>query len=132
MAASASRPSGGLAGQARFAAIGFAGGFLGSLLGVGGGFLMVPLQVVWAKVGQHLANGTSLTAIVAIGLAGVPVYALAGGKVDFRLMAPLVLGSIFGAYLGARAASRLPEARLRRVVAVVLLVIGVKQLVFPG
>ena len=109
-----------------------AGGFLGSLLGVGGGFIMVPLQVIWAKVGQHRANGTSLAVIVPIGLAGVSVYAIAGDKVDFRLMAPLVVGSIVGAYLGARAATRLPEATLRRVVAVVLLVVGVKQLVFPG
>lgn len=116
----------------RFAAIGFAGGFLGSLLGVGGGFIMVPLQVLWARVGQHRANGTSLAVIVPIGIAGVAIYAVAGGKVDFRLAAPLVLGSIFGAYVGARAASRLPEAKLRRTVAVVLLVIGLKQLVFPG
>jgi uncharacterized membrane protein YfcA len=99
---------------------------------VGGGFIMVPLQVIWAKAGQHRANGTSLAVIVPIGLAGVSIYALAGDKVDFRLMAPLVVGSIFGAYLGARAAARLPEPKLRRVVAVVLLVVGVKQLLFPG
>ena len=119
------------AGRARFAAIGFAGGFLGALLGVGGGFVMVPLQVLWAKVGPHLANGTSLLIIVPIALAGVPVYALAGGEVDFRLALPLAVGAVLGAYFGARVAARMPEATLRRIVAVVLLVVGLKQLIIP-
>jgi uncharacterized protein len=118
--------------RARFGAIGFLGGFLGSLLGVGGGFAMVPLQVLWAKVGQHRAIGTSLAAIVAIGLAGVTVYALAGGRVDFRLAIPLAVGAVFGAYVGARAMARLPEDKLRRAVALVLVVAGLKQLVLPG
>ncbi|MDQ3240104.1 MAG: sulfite exporter TauE/SafE family protein, partial [Actinomycetota bacterium] len=116
----------------RLAAIGFAGGLLGSLLGVGGGFVMVPLQVLWAKVAQHRANGTALAIIVPIALAGVPVYALAGGEVDFRLAAPLAVGGVFGAYLGARAVARLPELTLQRIVAVVLLIAGLKQLVVPG
>ncbi len=119
------------AGRARFAAIGFVGGFLGSLLGVGGGFVLVPLQVLWAKVGPHLANGTSLLVIVPIALAAVPVYALAGGEVNFRLAVPLAVGAVFGAYVGARAAARMPEATLRRIVAVVLLVVGLKQLIIP-
>lgn len=118
--------------RARFGAIGFLGGFLGSLLGVGGGFLMVPLQVLWAKVGQQRASGTSLAVIVPIGLAGVAIYAFAGGRVDFRLAVPLVIGAVFGAYVGARAMARLPEDKLRGVVALVLLAVGLKQLVFPG
>jgi uncharacterized membrane protein YfcA len=120
------------ASRTRFAGIGFAGGFLGSLLGVGGGFVMVPLQVMLARIGQHRANGTSLAAIVPIALAGVPVYALAGGRVDFRLALPLAVGAVFGAYVGARFVSRVPEAPLRRFVALVLLLVGLKQLVLPG
>ena len=92
---------------------------------------MVPLQIIWAKVGAHRANGTSLVVIVPIALAGVPIYALAGGKVDFRLALPLAVGAVFGAYAGAKTAARVPEATLRRVVAVVLLVVGLKQLIVP-
>jgi uncharacterized protein len=116
----------------RSAAIGFAGGFLGSLLGVGGGFVMVPLQVLWVRVGQHAANGTSLAAIAPLTLAGMAVYALAGGDVDWRLVLPLAAGSVIGAPFGARWASRLPERTLRRVVAVAIVVAGLKQLVLPG
>ncbi len=133
LSAEARAPAPGAAGsRARFGAIGFLGGLLGSLLGVGGGFVMVPLQVLWAKVSQHRAIGTSLAVIVPIALAGVPIYALAGGQVDFRLVLPLVVGAVFGAYVGARAVARLPEDKLRGVVALVLLVAGLKQLVFPG
>jgi uncharacterized protein len=116
----------------RSGAIGLAGGFLGSLLGVGGGFVMVPLQVMWARVGQHAANGTSLAAIAPLTLAGMAVYAVAGGGVDWRLALLLALGSVIGAPLGARWAARLPEHTLRRVVAVAIAAAGVKQLVFPG
>jgi uncharacterized protein len=120
------------AGHTRFAAIGLAGGFIGSLVGVGGGFIMVPLQVVWAAVGQHRAIGTALAAIVPVSLVGVAAYALGGGDVAFRLVLPLVAGSIFGAYLGARLVTRLPEAGLRRFIAAVLLIVGLKQILFPG
>jgi uncharacterized membrane protein YfcA len=126
-------PGPGTAGSSsRFAAIGFSGGFLGSLLGVGGGFVMVPLQVLWTRVAQHTANGTSLAAIAPLTLAGMAVYALAGGDVDWRLVLPLAAGAVLGAFVGARWASHLPERQLRRVVAAVILIAGVKQLLFPG
>ena len=48
------------------AAIGAIGGLAGGLLGVGGGFVMVPLQVIWAGRSQHQATGTSLAAILPI------------------------------------------------------------------
>ena len=54
-------------GDARIdAAIEAIGGLAGGLLGVGGGSVMVPLQVIWAKRTQHRATGTSLAAIIPI------------------------------------------------------------------
>ena len=50
------------------AAIGVIGGLAGGLLGVGGGFVMVPLQVIWARRSQHRATGTSLAAILPIAI----------------------------------------------------------------
>jgi len=46
---------------------------MGGLLGVGGGLIMVPLQVVWAGVSQRQANATSLVAIIPIALAALPI-----------------------------------------------------------
>ena len=51
-------------------------GLLGGLLGVGGGFALVPLQVIFAKVDQHHANGTSLAAIIPSALVGALKAAL--------------------------------------------------------
>ena len=55
-------------------AIGAIGGLAGGLLGVGGGFVMVPLQVIWTGRTQHRATGTSLAAILPIALVAAATY----------------------------------------------------------
>jgi uncharacterized protein len=109
------------------------GGLLSGLLGVGGGFVMVPLLVLWTRLPQHRANGTSLLAIVPIALVGVFVYYFQGSRpqVDAGFALLLVIGSVLGAYLGARLMYRIPEAQLKAGVAVVLLLVGLKELVLP-
>jgi uncharacterized protein len=109
------------------------GGLLGGLLGVGGGFVMVPLQVMWAKMPQKQANATSLVAIIPIALVAVPIYYFRKGtpQVDFHLALFLVIGSVVGAYVGARLLNRIPERELKFGVALFLAAIGVKELIFP-
>ena len=109
------------------------GGLLGGLLGVGGGFVMIPLLVLWAKVDQHNANGTSLLAVIPIAVVGALVYFFEGSKpeVDLGFALLLIIGSVLGAYLGARAMSRIPEARLKLAVVVLLAAVGFKELLFP-
>ncbi|HXI96681.1 MAG TPA: TSUP family transporter, partial [Candidatus Acidoferrum sp.] len=60
------------------AAIGVIGGLAGGLLGVGGGFVMVPLQVIWASRTQHRATGTSLAAILPIAVVAGATYYFGG------------------------------------------------------
>jgi len=106
---------------------------LGGLLGVGGGFVMVPLLVLWARVPQRLANATSLVAIIPIAIAALPIYYFRKGtpQVDFHVALFLVIGSVVGAYAGARLLHRIPDRALNLGVALVLLVIGVKEVLFP-
>lgn len=108
------------------------GGVLSGLLGVGGGFLMVPLLVLWTGLPQHRAHGTSLLAIVPIALVGVLIYYLQGGRpqVDLGFALLLVTGSIVGAFLGARFVTRVPESQLTAAVAVLVAAVGVKELLF--
>jgi uncharacterized membrane protein YfcA len=106
---------------------------LGGLLGVGGGFVMIPLLVLWAHLDQHRANATSLVAIIPIAVAAVPIYYFTRGapQVDLRLALFLVIGSVFGAYIGARALKSVPEQPLRYAVAALMVIVGLKQLVVP-
>ncbi len=94
---------------------------------------MIPLLVLWAKVDQHRANATSLVAIIPIAIAAVPIYYFTKGtpQVNLRITLFLVIGSVFGAYVGARALKRVPERPLRYGVAALMVAVGVKQLVFP-
>jgi uncharacterized membrane protein YfcA len=106
-------------------------------LGVGGGFLLVPLQVMWAGTDQRRASGTSLAAIFPIALVGAAIYYYGKGQpqVDLAVAFFLVLGSAAGAFLGAVASRRVPENGLKILVALLLAVVGLKELhdvVFGG
>ena len=103
------------------------------MLGVGGGFVLVPLQVLWTDISQRNANANSLVAIIPIALAALPIYYFRKGspQIDFHVALFLVLGSVVGAYVGARLLSRIPDRQLKVAVAVVLAVVGVKELLFP-
>jgi uncharacterized membrane protein YfcA len=93
-------------------AIGLSGGFLSGLLGVGGGVIMVPLLVLWARYGQREAHAASLGAIVPISAAGALTFG-AAGEVRIGYAIALALGAILGAQLGARALARASEQTLK-------------------
>ncbi len=95
---------------------------------------MIPLLVLWAGLDQRRANATSLVAIIPIALAAVPIYYFTRGtpQLDLRIALFLTVGSVFGAYFGARALKFVPDRPLRYGVAGLMLVVGVKQLVFPS
>ena len=94
---------------------------------------MVPLLVLWTGLPQHRANGTSLLAIVPIAVVGAFVYYFQARhpQVDLRFALLLVVGSVAGVYLGARAMKRIPEARLKVAIGVLLAAVGMKELLFP-
>jgi len=106
---------------------------LGGLLGVGGGFVLVPLQALWAGVPQRFANANSLVAIIPIAVAALPIYYFRKGspQVDLHAALFLTIGSVVGAYVGARVLRRIPDRELKIGVAVVLGVVGVKELLIP-
>jgi len=74
-----------------------------------------------------------LVAIIPIAGAALPIYLFRSGspQVDFHAAAFLILGSVVGAYVGARMLSRIPDRELKVAVALVLGVLGLKELVFP-
>lgn len=111
--------------------IGLIAGVASGLLGVGGGFLIVPLQITWAKTGPHQASGTSLAAILPIAVVGSARYYLGGHSPQANLHAALllVIGSMAGAYLGARAVDSVPRRAMLILVAAILAVVGAYEVV---
>jgi uncharacterized membrane protein YfcA len=93
----------------------------------------VPLLVLYAGLDQHRANGTSLASIVPIAIVGASIYYFSGPKpqVDAAFAGLLVVGSVLGVYLGARAVDRIPEKQLKVGLAVLLVIIGRKELLLP-
>ncbi len=93
---------------------------------------MIPLLVLWAKLPQHQANGTSLLAIVPIAIVGALVYYFQGSRpqVDLGFALLVMFGSVIGAYLGARAMNRIPDAQLKLAVVVLMVAVGFKELLF--
>jgi uncharacterized membrane protein YfcA len=112
------------------AAIGGIAGLAGGLLGVGGGFVMAPLQATWAHREQHRISGTSLAALIPISFVGAAVYYIGRGvpQIDLPVAFFLVVGSAGGAYAGARMAPRVSERALKILMAGLLAVVGVKEL----
>ena len=106
-------------------AIGLGGGLLSGLLGVGGGIIMVPLLVFWARYSQRDAHAVSLGAIIPISMAGIATYGIAG-QVRYWQALGLAAGSVIGAPIGARLLVQIDERVLKVVFGVFL--VGVAAL----
>jgi uncharacterized protein len=108
---------------ARLVAIGIATGVAGGLLGVGGGFVMVPAMVYLIKTPQREANGTSLAVIVPVAIVGAIILGR-GHQVDPEIGIIVAIGAVGGAIVGARLTRRVSDIGLRRAFGVVAVVAG--------
>jgi uncharacterized protein len=95
-------------------------GVLSGVMGVGGGILLVPIMVLGFGYAQHLAQGTSLAAIVPTSIVGAYAHDRAH-NVDRAAAAWVSVGGLAGALLGALVAVRLPRELLVRLFGVLLL-----------
>jgi uncharacterized membrane protein YfcA len=110
--------------------IGAVAGLASGLFGVGGGFLIVPLQLLFTGVSTRRASGTSMAALIPIAVAGACGYYVQDHAhlVDLQVAAFLVIGSTGGAYVGARVIQVLPDDALTSFVVLVMLLVGVDQI----
>jgi uncharacterized membrane protein YfcA len=105
------------------AAIGLATGMLTGVVGVGGGFLIVPALVVGARLTMQQAAATSMAVITAAAIAALGGY-LASVPLNWAFIMPLAATAAAATLAGARLASRLPQRALQRAFAISLAVIG--------
>lgn len=104
-------------------ALGLGIGFVGSVLGIGGGFILVPALVYLLRVPGNMVIGTSLLQVVAMMAATTILHAVSSQSVDILLAFCLMVGGTVGAQFGASAGRYLRGEQLRALLA--LLVLGV-------
>ena len=107
------------------------GGFVGvlaAIMGVGGGFLMVPVMVYLLRMPMHVVVGTSLFQILFTCIEVSFLQAYVNHTVDFVLAVLLLLGSTFGAQIGTKLGRKLHGDQLKILLAAIVLVVTVKIL----
>jgi len=105
-------------------AIGFAVGALSAIMGIGGGFIIVPAMIYILRMPTNVVMGTSLVQIIAVTAITTLLQATSNYAVDIILAGLLVVGGVVGAQLGVTAGARLRGEQLRLLLALTVLAVG--------
>lgn len=101
-------------------------GFIGSLLGIGGGFLVVPALIYLFRIPASIVVGTSLFQILWTMLIATMLHATISQAVDVLLALTLVIGGVIGAQFGARTGQTLKGEQFRLLLAILILAVGIR------
>jgi uncharacterized membrane protein YfcA len=112
--------------------LGFLGGMLTVLLGVGGGFVMVPAMIYILGMSAQVVVGTSLLQILFVTAATTLIHATTTKSVDVVLAGLLLLGSVIGAQFGARFAQKAKPELLRMFLAIMILGVAARMAIGLG
>ncbi|MFH1033525.1 MAG: sulfite exporter TauE/SafE family protein [Pseudomonadota bacterium] len=104
-------------------------GVLAAIMGVGGGFIMVPVMVYLLRMPMHVVVGTSLFQVLFTCVDVTIMQAWSNHTVEFILALILLIGSTIGAQVGARLSSKLKADQLKVLLACVVVLVMVKMLV---
>jgi uncharacterized membrane protein YfcA len=107
-------------------AIGAGVGFLSAIMGVGGGFILVPAMIYLLGMPTKVVVGTSLFQIIFVTGFTTIMHAINSQTVDMMLAFLLIIGGVIGAQIGARMSSRLKAEQLRILLAVMVLTVCFK------
>jgi uncharacterized membrane protein YfcA len=110
--------------------VGIAAGMLSGMVGVGGGIIIVPALVLLLGFTQKSAQGTSLGMLMLpVGILGVLQY-YKQGHVDIKVVLIIGLGFILGSLFGSKIALGMSDDKVKKVFAVVLILIALKMIFF--
>jgi uncharacterized membrane protein YfcA len=113
----------------KLAAIGTLAGVFSGIFGVGGGTVIVPLLIFWFGYGERLATGTSLAAIVLIGLVGAVAQGGIYGNVHVGTGLLLSIPAIVGVVIGAAIQQRIPQRAVSLLFAALLVGVAIELIV---
>ena len=109
-------------------ALGFVAGMLTVLLGVGGGFILVPAMIYILGMAPRVVVGTSLVMILAVSAVSTMIHATTTQAVDIVLAGLLLIGGVVGAQYGAILTTRLKPDLLRLALAGIILAVALRML----
>lgn len=107
-------------------ALGFGVGVLTSIMGVGGGFIMVPAMIYLLRIPTNVVVGTSLFQIIFVSTYATIVQAVVNQTVDIVLAFILMLAGVVAAQYGVRAGQKLKAEQLRALLALLILAVGAR------
>lgn len=111
-------------------ALGLVAGLLSSIVGIGGGIVIVPVLVFVFAMSQKMAQGTSLALLLPpIGIFAVANYYKAG-FVDLKIAGLLIVTFVIGSFIGSKVALGLPDVMIKRIFGAFLLLVSIKYLFF--
>ncbi|WP_246164066.1 sulfite exporter TauE/SafE family protein [Blastochloris sulfoviridis] len=110
-------------------AIGGGIGFLGAVMGISGGFMLVPALIYLLRVPTGVVLGTSLVLTLATMAAAVLMHALSSLSLDVVLALILMVGGVMGAQFGARAGQAMRGEQLRLLLGLLVLAVGLRFLI---
>ncbi len=109
------------------AALGFLAGVMTVLLGIGGGFILVPAMIYLLGMAARVVIGTSLVMILAVSAVTTLIHALTTQSVDIVLAGLLLVGGVVGAQYGARLTTKLKPDLLRLALAIIILAVALRM-----
>src|SRR5215471_9478575 len=107
-------------------AIGLIMGFLGAIMGIGGGFLLVPMLIYFLRVPTNVVIGTSMVLTLITMASATILHAATNHLVDAVLALILMVGGVTGAQFGARSGQKMRSERLRLLLGILVLAVGVR------
>ena len=107
-------------------AIGVFIGFVGAILGIGGGFILIPLLIYVLRVPTNTVIGTSMVLTLVTMAFSVVLHAITNHQVDAVLALILMVGGVIGAQFGARAGQRISGEQLRLLLGLLILAVGIR------
>ena len=106
--------------------IGFTMGFIGAIMGIGGGFLLVPMLIYFLRVPTSVVIGTSMVLTLITMASATVLHAATNHLVDAVLALILMVGGVTGAQFGARAGQKMGSERLRLLLGLLVLAVGLR------
>ncbi len=107
--------------------IGVVVGWMTAIMGVGGGFLVVPAMIYLLRVPTRIAIGTSIFQVIFLTAYATILQSVGNYSVDLMLALPLMIGGVVGAQYGTRIAQRLNAEQLRILLAMLVIAVAVRM-----